>query len=155
MAGRDKRLRQELASSKHVQFTRVLGFVTNMNEMMSVADLIVTKPGGLTSSEALAVGRPLLILNPIPGQETANSAFLLKHGAAVKVNRMKDLARRIDLLLGSPGLREMARAAKAIGRRGAARDICRAVAKRMRDSEKQGLEKSQRRPARRVTRHPI
>ena len=155
VAGRNKRLRRELASLKHLQFTRVLGFVTNMNEMMSVADLIVTKPGGLTSSEALAVGRPLLILNPIPGQETANSAFLLKHGAAVKVNRMKDLVRRIDLLLGSPGLREMARAAKAIGRRGAARDICRAVAKRMRDSEKQGLEKSQRRPARRVTRHPI
>lgn len=104
--------------------------------LMSMADLIVTKPGGLTSSEALAAGRPLLIINPIPGQETANAGFLLKHGAAVKVKRMQDLARRIDSLLSSPRLREMARAAKAIGRCGAARDICRAVVRQMLHSKK-------------------
>ena len=49
---------------------------------MAVADLIITKPGGLTTSEALALGKPIFILNPIPGQEAANSDFLLEHGAA-------------------------------------------------------------------------
>ncbi len=155
VTGRNKELRHKLVASSHLQPTRVLGFVANMNELMSIADLIVTKPGGLTCSEALAVGKPLLIINPIPGQETANSAFLLKHGAAVKVDRMQDLPRRIDLLLGSQRLREMSRAARAIGHRWAAVDICRMVAKRMRDSEKQGLQESQRRPARRVTRPAI
>lgn len=56
---------------------------------MAVADLIITKPGGLTTSEAL--GKPLFILNRIPGQEAANSDFLLEHGAVARANRVEDL----------------------------------------------------------------
>ena len=82
---------------------------------MAVADLIITKPGGLTTSEALALGKPLFILNPIPGQEAANSDFLLEHGAAAKVNRVEDLPFRIEQLLGSKKLAEMAKAAKVPG----------------------------------------
>jgi len=94
---------------------------------MSVADLTITKPGGLTTAEALALGKPLFILNPIPGQETANSDFLLERGAAAKANRVEDLPFRIDRLLGSPRLHEMAASARALGRPGAARAICAAV----------------------------
>jgi processive 1,2-diacylglycerol beta-glucosyltransferase len=101
-----------------------------MHELMSVADLIVSKPGGLTSSEALALGRPLFILNPIPGQEAANSDFLLERGAAGKVNRVEDLPYRLGQLLGSKKLGEMAVAAKGLGRPQAAPDICREVLRR-------------------------
>jgi processive 1,2-diacylglycerol beta-glucosyltransferase len=102
-----------------------------MHELMTVADLIITKPGGLTSSEALALGRSLLILDPIPGQEAANSDFLLERGAAAKVNRVEDLPFRVEQLLGSKKLAEMARAAKRLGHVKAADTICREVLARI------------------------
>jgi processive 1,2-diacylglycerol beta-glucosyltransferase len=131
VAGRNEKLRKQLAACNHRHPTRVLGFATNMHELMTLADLIISKPGGLTTSEALALGRPLFILNPIPGQEAANSDFLLENGAAAKANRVEDLPYRLEDLLGSKKLTTMARAAKSLGRPEAARDICRAVVKRM------------------------
>jgi processive 1,2-diacylglycerol beta-glucosyltransferase len=116
----------------------VLGFVTNMHELMAVADLIITKPGGLTSSEALAMGKPLLILNPIPGQESANSDFLLERGAAAKVNRVEDLPYRIGRLLGTKKLAQMGRAARALGRPEAAREICQEAVRRASRAELHG-----------------
>jgi processive 1,2-diacylglycerol beta-glucosyltransferase len=130
VTGRNAELRRTLAGQDRHHPTDVLGFVSNMHELMAVSDLILTKPGGLTSSEALAMGKPLFILNPIPGQEAANSDFLLERGAAVKVNRVQDLPYRLERLLGSPKLKDMSRAAKALGRPGAARDICAETVKR-------------------------
>ena len=130
VAGRNEELRRELATQDRKHPTHVLGFSSNMHELMAVADLVITKPGGLTCSEALAVGRPLFILNPIPGQEAANSDFLLEHGAAAKANRVEDLPYRIGQLLGSKKLAAMARAAKALGRPNAAPEICREVLRR-------------------------
>ncbi|MDB6067943.1 MAG: Monogalactosyldiacylglycerol synthase [Pedosphaera sp.] len=131
VAGRNEELRRELAVHDRKHPTHVLGFVTNMHELMAVADLIVTKPGGLTSSEALAMGKPLFILNPIPGQEAANSDFLLERGAAAKANRVEDVPFRLGQLLGSKKLLEMGRAAKALGRPSAAPDICQEVLRRL------------------------
>src|SRR5262249_49658667 len=92
VTGRNEELRRELAAADRKPPTHVLGFASNMHELMAIADLIITKPGGLTSSEALAMGKPLFILNPIPGQEAANSDFLLERGAAGKADRGGDLA---------------------------------------------------------------
>ncbi|HXR04503.1 MAG TPA: glycosyltransferase [Verrucomicrobiae bacterium] len=131
VTGRNEALRRELAAQTHQHPTHVLGFATNMHELMAVAGLILTKPGGLTSSEALALGKPLFILNPIPGQEAANSDFLLERGAAAKVNRVEDLPFRIEHLLGSKKLAEMAKAAKALGRPQSAQAVCREVLKRV------------------------
>jgi len=131
VTGRNKKLRRDLASHDYRHSTRVLGFVANMHELMAVSDLIITKPGGLTSSEALALGRPLLILHPIPGQEAANSDFLLERGAAAKVNRVEDLPFRVEQLLGSKKLREMSRAAQRLGRPDAAEQICLEIARRL------------------------
>lgn len=130
VAGRNEKLRQKLATQDHKHPTHVLGFSSNMHELMAIADLIITKPGGLTTSEALSMGKPLFILNPIPGQEAANSDFLLERGAAAKANRVEDLPFRIGQLLGSKKLSEMAKAAKALGRPNAARAICEEVLKR-------------------------
>jgi len=134
VTGKNEELRRDLAAGDRTHPTHVLGYASNMHELMASADLIITKPGGLTTSEVLAVGKPLLIVNPIPGQEAANSDFLLERGAAAKVNRVEDLPYRIGQLLGTKRLAEMARAAKNLGRPNAARDICAEVVKRVADS---------------------
>jgi processive 1,2-diacylglycerol beta-glucosyltransferase len=131
VTGRNEDLRRDLAAQTRKHPTHVLGYVANMHELMAAANLILTKPGGLTSSEALALGKPLFILNPIPGQEAANSDFLLERGAAAKVNRVEDLPFRIEQLLGSKKLTDMAKAAKALGRPQSAFAVCREVLKRL------------------------
>jgi processive 1,2-diacylglycerol beta-glucosyltransferase len=133
VCGSNDELRRELAMLDRQQPTHLFGFVKNMHELMAVADLVITKPGGLTSSEALAMGKPLFILNPIPGQEAANSDFLLQNGAALKANRVEDLPFRLERLLGSARLTEMAGAAKRLGRPHAAVDVCREVLRRLGD----------------------
>ncbi len=130
VAGRNEELRRKLAVLDRKHPTHVLGFASNMHELMAVSDLIITKPGGLTSSEALALGKPLFILNPIPGQEAANSDFLLEHGAAAKVNCVDDLPYRLTQLIGAKKLIEMGRAARGLGRPSAAPDICREALRR-------------------------
>lgn len=134
VCGRNEELRRELAVLERRHPTHVLGFVTNMQELMAVSDLVVTKPGGLTSSEALALGKPIFVLNPIPGQEAANSDFLLEHGAATKANRVEDLPFRLEKLLGSTKLVEMAQAAKSIGKPHAAASVCREVLGRLKEA---------------------
>jgi processive 1,2-diacylglycerol beta-glucosyltransferase len=69
-----------------------------MDEFMSASDLIVGKPGGLTTSEALAKGLIFVIVNPIPGQEERNSDHLLEKGCAIKCNNLPVLAYKIDNL---------------------------------------------------------
>ena len=130
VAGRNEKLRQQLATQNRKHPTHVLGFASNMHELMAVSDLIITKPGGLTSSEALAMGKPLFILNPIPGQEAANSDFLLEKGAAAKINRVEDLPYRVEQLIDSKELTGMAKAAKALGRPQSAAGVCKEVVQR-------------------------
>jgi len=81
---------------------RVIGYTTEMDEWMRAADLVVSKPGGLTTSEALAAGTVMVVINPIPGQETRNSDFLLESGAAVKVNAVGLLTYKVTSLLRDP-----------------------------------------------------
>src|SRR5207248_5208164 len=83
----------------HVQ---VLGFTHDIDELMAVADLVVSKPGGLTTSERLARGAAMVIVNPIPGQESRNSDLLLENGAAIKVNNLATLAYKVTALLREP-----------------------------------------------------
>jgi len=78
---------------------KVVGFTTEMDEYMAVAELIVGKPGGLTTSESLARGLVMVIVNPIPGQEERNSDHLLEEGAAIRCNNLPVLAHKIDRLL--------------------------------------------------------
>ena len=129
VTGKNEKLRRELATLDRRHPMTVLGYASNMHELMAAADLIVTKPGGLTSSEVLAMGKPIFIVNPIPGQEAANSDFLLERGAAAKANRVEDLPYRIEQLLGAKKLDEMAAAAKVLGRPDAAKVLCQEVAR--------------------------
>src|SRR6202022_4023125 len=82
--------------------TKVLGFTDQIDELMAAADLVVSKPGGLTTSETLARGAAMVIVNPIPGQESRNSDFLLENGAAIKVNTLATLAYKVGKRLDEP-----------------------------------------------------
>ncbi len=80
----------------------VLGFTDQIDELMAAADLVISKPGGLTTSEVLARGAAMVIVNPIPGQESRNSDYLLENGAAIKVNQPSMMATKIQALLDDP-----------------------------------------------------
>lgn len=83
-------------------------YINNVEEFMSVADIIVTKPGGLTTTEALSKGLPMVIINPIPGQEAMNTEFLIKNGAALLAKDAMDAARQIgNLITNQTILRKM------------------------------------------------
>jgi processive 1,2-diacylglycerol beta-glucosyltransferase len=123
ITGRNEELRRDIATRDRRHPTRVLGFTREMHEFMAASDLIISKPGGLTTSEALALGKPLAIVNPIPGQETANSDFLLEKGAAVKVNRVSDLAYKLKQTLEPGRLAKLSAAARDLGRPNAAEII--------------------------------
>jgi processive 1,2-diacylglycerol beta-glucosyltransferase len=74
---------------------------------MSASDLIVGKPGGLTTSEAMAKGLIFVVVNPIPGQEERNSDHLLEKGCAIKCNNLPVLAYKIDELVSDQPRFEM------------------------------------------------
>ncbi len=100
---------------------RVLGFTREMHAWMAAADLLVGKPGGLTSSEARAAGLPLAAIHPIPGQEERNLAHLLEWGAAIACHTPATLGWRVrNLLADRERLAGMRRAALASARPGAA-----------------------------------
>ena len=130
LAGRNETLREALASAAASHPERIVpfGFVDNMHELMAASDLIVTKCGGLTSSECLAMGLPMVIINPIPGQEERNADFLLESGAAVRANSLAHLVFKVRALLADPrALRRMRAAALAAAKPDAARRIVQTV----------------------------
>jgi processive 1,2-diacylglycerol beta-glucosyltransferase len=103
---------------------RVLGYSDRMHELMRMSDLFIGKPGGLTTSEALACGLPMAIVSPIPGQEERNSDHLLEEGAAIKCNEFTTIPFKIDALLHDPQRLERMRAnALRLGRPRAAQDV--------------------------------
>lgn len=63
----------------------VLGYTTKIPELMNIADVVISKPGGLTTTEILVSNVPFIIINPIPGQEEENARFLLNNGVAVRL----------------------------------------------------------------------
>ena len=73
------------------QKVRILGYVDNVNDLMGASDLIISKPGGVTSAEALCRGLPMLIYRPIPGQEEANTNYLVKNQAALRANSLEEI----------------------------------------------------------------
>lgn len=119
VCGRNEELRAKLAarppSARHR--VHILGHTKVMHELLAAADVVVSKPGGLTTSEALARGTPLLIVNPIPGQESRNSDYLLERGAALKANHPSLIPIKLTRLLAEPGrLEQMRAAAAALGK---------------------------------------
>lgn len=130
VCGRNEALRQRIeqlvapAGNRY----RVLGFTAEMPELLRRADLFVGKPGGLSASECMAAGLPMVLVNPIPGQEVRNGDYLMEQGAAVRCNSTATIGWKIDELLREPGrLQRMQAAAQRIGRPDAAADVLSAL----------------------------
>jgi processive 1,2-diacylglycerol beta-glucosyltransferase len=106
VAGRNAQLEQackERAAKRFVPIS-VHGFVNNIHELMDAADLVVTKPGGLSTNEILAKGKPMVLIAPIPGQEQRNCDYLLEEGAAVRLHDVRDAAWHFQRWLGNSAL---------------------------------------------------
>ena len=126
VAGRNAAAKKKLEAADVPRRHRVqvLGFTDQMDELLAAADVVVSKPGGLTTSETLARGTAMVIVNPIPGQESRNSDFLLESGAAIKINNLPTLAHKLEgLLRDEPRLRQLRDNARRIARPQAAFDV--------------------------------
>lgn len=103
-------------------------YAANVDELMEVSTLIVSKPGGMTTSECLAKGLPMVIVDPIPGQEERNSQFLVNQGIAIRVDDKRHIGREINVLLNNPKqLAAMKQAALKNGKPTAAENIARLI----------------------------
>jgi processive 1,2-diacylglycerol beta-glucosyltransferase len=119
---------EELPAPAHP--VKVVGFTTEIERWMAASDLLVGKAGGLTSSEALASGLVMVIVNPIPGQEERNSDHLLEEGVAIRCNNLPALAYKIDSLLSDKErFGRMRRAVDLLARPNAAADVVSLVSK--------------------------
>ena len=100
------------------------GYTKEMDELMTASDLVLGKPGGLTTSEALAKGLVFVIVNPIPGQEERNSDHLLEGAVAIRCNNLPTLSYKLDRLLGDPErFKAMQKNSQRMGHPNAAKDI--------------------------------
>jgi processive 1,2-diacylglycerol beta-glucosyltransferase len=130
VSGRNEELKERLAAIAPPERHRahVLGFTDQMDELMAVAEVVLSKPGGLTTSEVLARGAVMAIVNPIPGQESRNSDYLLENGAAVKINNVGTLAHKLGRGLANPArLAALSDNARRLGRPRAAFDVAQMV----------------------------
>lgn len=126
VCGRNEALRMEM---ERVQFpanitTRVFGFVNNIYDLMDASDVLISKSGGLTSAEAMAKGLPMIIVDPIPGQESKNALIIVEQGAGWQALDYDNLQYKLDRVIKNPDLLAAARKAAArLGKPHAARDI--------------------------------
>lgn len=124
VCGNNKKLYARLKSYyRYKENVRVEGFVGNMEELYAAADCAVMKPGGLSASEALCAGLPMLLIDPVPGQEELNMAWLTSQGAALTLVRPERAAESVDALFTADGAKRMREAALALARPEAARNI--------------------------------
>ncbi|MDD2679464.1 MAG: glycosyltransferase [Candidatus Omnitrophica bacterium] len=104
----------------------VFGYTQNINELMSIADIVISKPGGVTTSEVLSLAKPMIIVKPLPGQEANNTAYLTQKEAALKVEDAKTINLIIEELFKNPHkLKHLSDSARQISKPNASMDIAR------------------------------
>lgn len=106
VCGNNKRAKTNLSKKTFKKDIKIFGFVDNVDEFLDAADVLITKPGGLTTTEALAKGVPMIFVDPIPGQESKNVEFLINHGIGIYVTKNYSLSDAIDQLFRFPSRRE-------------------------------------------------
>jgi processive 1,2-diacylglycerol beta-glucosyltransferase len=100
VCGRNQSLQVELEKCYAGSNIHVLGFVAEIHYLMSLSSCVITKAGGITLSEALAMNLPIVLLQPVPGQERENARYLTNKGAAITINHIEEIADQISRLLG-------------------------------------------------------
>ncbi len=117
VCGRDEQAYKELSSYSRDLNNKILiyTYVDNVHELMAASDFLITKGGGLTISEALTIGLPIIMYKPIPGHENGNAVFVERSGAGIIVNRVKELVEVTNSLITTPQrLKEMSITARKI-----------------------------------------
>ena len=130
VCGEDDHTRRRLEHSHFEMPLEVFGFVENMAELMAASDLVVTKAGGLTVSEALSRALPMVLYHVIPGQEQQNARYVAKQGAGIIAIKPPQVIGAVERLLKNPTLLDAMRdAAGRLSRPHSAQDILTLVAK--------------------------
>lgn len=129
IAGKNEKLKEAFENivieNNKQSSIKVLPFTNKVPELMSISDLVITKPGGLTTSESLASGLPMLVINPIPGQEEENAEFLENSGAAIWIKKNSDPNNIINSILSNDNkLKEMKENSIKLAKKNSTQDIC-------------------------------
>ncbi len=125
VCGKNKKKFKEISHHTWNKNIITLGFVNNVDLLMDASDCIITKPGGLTTSEFLAKQLPAVIMNPIRGQEDRNTEFLVNAGAAVMVTKTFGIAEALSHVLNCPWrLETLKQSVKNLGKPNATKDLC-------------------------------
>ena len=127
VCGNNKRMYKKINRIKGAlkKDVRVYGYVDNVYIMMDAADCIITKPGGITSSEALAKGLPMIMVNPIPGHEQRNAEFMLNNGLALYVTKSFPLDEAVFSLFRHPArVEDLRQTIELYGKKDAAKTLC-------------------------------
>ena len=104
---------------------KILEYTDKVPQLMRISDLVVTKPGGLTTTESLASGLPIIIINPIPGQEEENAAYLEKNKVAIWIKKGDNVEEILNKLFSKPDkMQEMKIRARLISKKNSTKDIC-------------------------------
>ena len=128
VTGTNKRLYDWLVSRRFRKKIIAYPYAANIDELMQVATVVITKPGGITTAEALTTGLPMLIVHPLPGQEAMNTSFLLDEGVAVKAETPQAVPVLLEeLLYNKNKLSVMATKARELSKPESALDIARLV----------------------------
>lgn len=126
VCGKNEKLRKRISDRRapaHVD-VHTYGFVDNIHELMNASDVLISKAGGLTSAEAMALGLPMIIVDPIPGQESRNADIIVEQRAGWKALNIDNLGFKIKRIIEDPSMLESARlAAASLSRPNAAHDI--------------------------------
>ncbi len=129
IAGKNEAMKEQFLSIvdkyKKQDSVKVLGFTNKVPELMSISNVVVTKPGGLTTSESLASNLPMIVINPIPGQEEENAGFLENKGIAVWIRKNSNVDEIVENLLSNPmRLDDMKKYTYELSNKTSTKDIC-------------------------------
>ena len=114
-----------VTSAEAEERIKILEFTDKVPELMSISKFVITKPGGLTITESLASGLPILIINPIPGQEEENAEFLEENGAGIWVKENSNISRHLKSLYRHPEiLLELKEKAQELAKPNSTKEIC-------------------------------
>ena len=129
ISGKNKKMYEEFNQivkiANKTDFIKVFEFVNNIPELMAVSDVVITKPGGLTTTESLVSGLPMIIINPIPGQEEENAQFLEHSNVGIWLKKQMNITETIsNFLSDNEKLKQMKENTKKISNRNSTKDIC-------------------------------
>lgn len=128
VAGRNAKMKErfdELVKTTRTESNvKILSFTNQVPELMSVSDLVITKPGGLTTTESLASGLPLIIIDPLPGQEEENAKFIENSGAGIWVKDSDNIETILLNIFNNPDkLENMKSKARLIAKKNSTQNI--------------------------------